>query len=61
MDEQPLLTGDGSRFDAEQPLNYEEALLAVLVVDTSGSMTNDIGQVNDGLVRLKADVQKDRV
>lgn len=52
-----------SRFHGEAPANIEERLLCTLVIDVSGSMdgATKIGQVNEGLRRLEADVKKANV
>ena len=48
-------------YEQNEPINYEQKCLCVLVLDTSGSMNADnaIGQLNQGLQTLKSQIMND--
>lgn len=52
-----------SQIEDNEPANYEQKCLCVLVLDTSGSMNadNNIKKLNDGLSSFKKDVMNDPV
>lgn len=48
-------------YEQNEPINYEQKCLCVLVLDTSGSMNADnaIGQLNQGLQTFKSQIMND--
>lgn len=48
-------------YEQNEPINYEQKCLCVLVLDTSGSMNvdNAIGQLNQGLQTFKSQIMND--
>ena len=48
-------------YEQNEPINYEQKCLCVLVLDTSGSMNTDnaIGQLNQGLQTFKSQIMND--
>ena len=48
-------------YEQNEPINYEQKCLCVLVLDTSGSMNADnaIGQLNQGLQSFKSQIMND--